>query len=147
MSVIETLVRGVCVQRGQVLLCRAKGNHRLSYLPGGHIEFREMAHTALVREMDEELGVSARVGRFLGCCEHSFVQQGEIHAEINLIFRLDLAGVSPVADPPARESWISFFWHPLTRLDEAGLAPAALCRTLPLWLKRPGFVSSGDEWV
>ena len=58
-----------------------------------------------------------------------------------------VAGVSLDAEPEARESWISFGWHPLARLNEAGLEPAALCQALPCWLKRPGFATSGDEWA
>jgi ADP-ribose pyrophosphatase YjhB (NUDIX family) len=144
MNAIETIVRGVCIRSGRVLLCRSRKGGRLSYLPGGHIEFGETARAALAREIAEEMGVAARVGRFLGCSEHRFVQKGKPHAEINLVFILALRGVSSDQDPPAREDWIRFFWHPLGRLEEAGLEPAPLCRALALWLKRPGFVTSGS---
>ena len=53
---IETIARGVCVQNGKVLLCRAKGG-ATTYLPGGHIEFGEKGCAALAREVREELGV------------------------------------------------------------------------------------------
>ena len=46
---IETIARGVCVQNGKVLLCRAKGG-ATTYLPGGHIEFGEKGCAALARE-------------------------------------------------------------------------------------------------
>ncbi|MBM4164007.1 MAG: NUDIX domain-containing protein [Lentisphaerae bacterium] len=144
MNAIETIVRGVCIQSGRVLLCRSSHGGRLSYLPGGHIEFGETARVALAREMDEELGVAARIGRFLGCCEHGFVQKGKPHAEINLVFGVTLHGLSSDHNPQAREPWIRFFWHPVDRLEEAGLEPAPLCRALALWLKRPGFVTSGS---
>ena len=51
----ETIARGVCIQNGKVLLCRAKGG-ATTYLPGGHIEFGETGRVALVREMKEETG-------------------------------------------------------------------------------------------
>jgi len=143
MNAIETIVRGVCIRSGRVLLCRSRKGGRLSYLPGGHIEFGETARAALAREMEEELGIAARIGRFLGCSEHGFVQKGESHAEINLVFRMTLDGLPSDRDPQAREDWIRFFWHPVDRLEEAGLEPAPLRQALARWLKRPGFVTSG----
>lgn len=147
MGSVETLVRGVCVQQDHLLLCRSKKGGPISYLPGGHIEFRETARVALMREMVEELGIQARVGRFYGCCEQCFLQKGEIHAEINLVFRMAFEGLSVDRDPPACESWISFFWQPLDRLAAAGLEPAGIAQNLPAWLKRPGFATSGNRWL
>jgi len=148
MRTIETLARAVCIRGGKLLLCRSARGGRIRYLPGGHIEFRETARAALARELKEELGLPARIGRFLGCCEHTFVQKGEPHAEINLVFRADLPDLATDRDPPAREDWIRFFWHPLDRLDEAGLEPAPLRGVLAVWLRRPGFATSGgDGWL
>ena len=118
---IETIARGVCIQRGRILLCRAKGG-ATTYLPGGHIEFGETGRAALVREMREEMNVSARAGRFLGALENSFMQHGKPHAEINLIYELILP-----EDTAARaaEDWIDFEWVPLAELERANLLPAA----------------------
>lgn len=139
---IEILVRGVCVVQGQVLLCHSKGAGN-TYLPGGHVEFREPARTALEREIVEELGCRARAGRFLGCVEHTFRQKGTWHAEINLLFELRIPGLTPAAPPPAREEWIEFQWAPLTRLRQARLEPAVLCKQLAGWLQAPaGFAGT-----
>lgn len=112
---IETIARGVCVQDGKLLLCRAKGG-RTTYLPGGHIEFGETGREALVREIREEMGVEAETGIFLGVVENSFLQHGKPHAEINLVYELKLpAGANAVA----REDWIEFEWRDLSRgLDD-----------------------------
>ena len=134
---IETIARGVCVVRGRLLLCRGQraGN---TYLPGGHIEFRETARAALEREIREELGCASRAGRFLGCAEHAFKQRGRWHAEINLLFELRIPGLSPTRAPAACEDWIGFEWQPLPKLRAARLEPAALIPLLPRWLQRPG---------
>jgi 8-oxo-dGTP pyrophosphatase MutT (NUDIX family) len=144
---VEVIARGVCAVDGQLLLCHGK-KATLTYLPGGHIEFRETGRQALVREIKEEMGLDAEAGRFLGCCEHAFVQKGEPHAEINLVFELRIPGLDPHAPVAAAEDWIGFRWAPLDQLDTARLEPAPLRTLLADWLKCPGghFVS-GDAWL
>ena len=69
------------------------------------------------------------------------------HAEINLVFELQIEGLAPGAPVEAVEDWIGFRWQPVDRLDEAALEPAPLRSLIAAWLKRPGghFVS-GDAW-
>ncbi len=120
---IETIARGVCIVDGKILLCRAKGG-KSTYLPGGHIEFGETGRAALVREMKEETGRDARVGKFLGALENAFQQHGKPHAEINLVYELKLDD----QDVAAQEDWIEFFWCPLAELERANLLPAEFRR-------------------
>ena len=120
---IETIARGVCILGGKVLLCLPK-DRSYSYLPGGHIEFGETGREALVREMKEETGLDATAGELLGVVESSFVQKGERHCEINLIYEMSLVSrltsSSPVA---AQESWICFDWVDCGKIDDAKLLP------------------------
>lgn len=116
---IETIARGVCVRDGKLLLCRAKGGST-TYLPGGHIEFGETGRQALVREIREELGVEARAGAFLGAVENSFIQHGKPHAEINLVYAVELSE----GELRSQEDWIEFEWCDLGRLDSANLLPS-----------------------
>ena len=119
---VEVIARGVCVQDGKILLCRAKGG-ATTYLPGGHIEFGETGRQALVREVKEELGVDAQTGAFLGVVENAFEQHGKPHAEVNLVYELKLPAATPAC---AREDWIEFEWRDLAHLDD--LLPAAFRR-------------------
>ena len=119
---IEVIARGVCVQDGKILLCRAKGG-ATTYLPGGHIEFGETGRQALVREVKEELGVDAETGAFLGVVENAFQQHGKPHAEINLVYELKLPATTPAR---AQEDWIEFEWRDRAHLDD--LLPAAFRR-------------------
>lgn len=121
---IETIARGVCIVDGKILLCRAKGG-KSTYLPGGHIEFGETGREALVREMKEETGLASETGKFLGCVENSFLQHGQPHAEINLVYELTIASD---ADVKAQEDWIEFCWCPLADLASANLLPEAFRR-------------------
>jgi len=111
---IEVIARGVCVQDGKILLCRAKGG-ATTYLPGGHVEFGETGRQALVREVKEELGVDAETGAFLGVVENAFQQHGKPHAEINLVYELKLPAATRAR---ALEDWIDFEWRDLARLDD-----------------------------
>ncbi len=123
LSGIETIARGVCIADGKILLCRAKGG-KSTYLPGGHIEFGETGRAALVREVKEETGKDARVGKFLGALENAFQQHGKPHAEINLVYELKLDNLNV----SAQEDWIEFFWCPLAELESANLLPAEFRR-------------------
>jgi len=130
---IEILVRGVCVKEGQLLVCRSKGAAN-TYLPGGHVEWKEKAAVALRREIREELGIKAMVKEFLGAVEHTFIQKGRRHAEINLMFRMEIPALAPGWEPEACESWISFAWIPLTRLGHNHLEPWPLRKLVPGWM-------------
>lgn len=128
---IETIARGVCVKDGKLLLCRAKGG-KSTYLPGGHIEFGETGRTALVREVKEELGVDSSTGAFLGALENSFMQNGKPHAEINLVYELNLSADANAGSLESCEDWIEFVWHDLEDLDSANLLPEGF-RALAEW--------------
>ena len=121
-SGIENIARGVCIVDGHVLLCRPKkGGY--TYLPGGHIEFGEKGAEALRREVLEELGVESSVGDLLGVVETSFVQHGKPHAEISLVYRLELPSSAELPKLESQEDWIDFTWWPVDRIDEANLLP------------------------
>ena len=121
---IETIARGVCVKDGKVLLCYPK-DRSYSYLPGGHIEFGETGREALVREMKEETGLDATAGDLLGVVESSFVQKGERHCEINLIYemKVKVKGEGEQWNVPSCEDWICFDWVDCDKLDSANLLP------------------------
>lgn len=118
---IETIARGVCVKDGKVLLCYPK-DRSYSYLPGGHIEFGETGREALVREMKEETGLDATAGELLGVVESSFVQKGEKHCEINLIYEMKVRGCEG-EKVRSCEDWICFDWVGCDKIGSANLLP------------------------
>ena len=123
---IETIARGVCIADGKILLCYPK-DKSYAYLPGGHIEFGETGREALVREMKEETGLDATAGELLGVVESQFVQKGEKHCEINLIYEMKIESKSEVEvvqrTVQSLESWICFDWVECDKIDSANLLP------------------------
>ena len=121
---IETIARGVCIRNGKILLCLPK-DRSYSYLPGGHIEFGETGREALVREMKEETGLDATAGDLLGVVESSFVQKGEKHCEINLIYemKVEVEGKGRQWDVSSCEDWICFDWVECDKIDSVNLLP------------------------
>lgn len=134
---IEVIARGVCIKGGKILLCYGRKSG-IAYLPGGHIDFGESGQQALEREMAEEMGLESKAGRFIGCCEHVFMQEGEPHAEINLVYLLDIPSLDPAEEPQAVEAWIGFMWQPLDWTSWIHFEPIALGAVIGDWVKRGG---------
>jgi 8-oxo-dGTP pyrophosphatase MutT (NUDIX family) len=134
---IEILARAVCIRAGKLLVCHCKGATN-TYLPGGHVESGEGAKQAVCREIMEEMGKRAVVKRFLGCVEHAFVQRGERHVEVNLVFEVAIDAITVARDPASREDYIEFHWLPLRELKLSTLEPWSLRAHLPGWLRAGG---------
>lgn len=130
---VEVIVRAVLVADGRVLLAHKPGAAH-TFLPGGHIEPGESAAAALRRELQEELGLAASVGRFLGAVEHAWTE-GEGGHEVNLLFLVRADGLPADRPPASREPHIEFLWQAADALAARRLEPRVLCEVLPAWLR------------
>jgi 8-oxo-dGTP pyrophosphatase MutT (NUDIX family) len=127
---IEILARAVIERRGRFLVARPSGGDYV-YLPGGHPEGREALHACLRRELREELGVRADVGRYLGLIEHGWTDAAGAHQEVNHCFRVRASGIGRA--PIAREPDLEFLWLAPAELGRLNLQPAPLLRFLRAW--------------
>jgi len=143
MPTTHLLSRAVLRDAGRVLLVRAEGQSH-TFLPGGHVEDGEGLTGCLRRELREELGVEASVGRYRGVVEHQWRRDGAHQYELNHCFAVTVPTLSAEAAPPAREEYLTFGWVPLTEdaLAEAALQPAPLRRLLP-----PGSEAAAPWWA
>lgn len=139
---------GVCVEDGWVLLHRAVRDDFWS-LPGGRVEMGEESAVALDRELREELGVAAEIGRLLWVAENFFALDGVPFHELGLYYAFTLppgsawhdttrdhAGIEDDLEEPLR---LIFRWFPLSALADLPLYPVFLrtaLRRLPAQTER-----------
>lgn len=82
-------VAGVAFNGNQVLLHKAE-NDNFWTLPGGRVELLEPSKDALKREMQEELGIDARVGRLIWVVETFFKEGETLFHELGLYYLMEL---------------------------------------------------------
>lgn len=132
-------VAGIVVEDGRVLVGRADWED-FWYLPGGRVEMGEAARESLTREIREELGAEAEVGRLVWVLENFFDFDGTPFHEIGLYFDLSLPdGSSAIrADEFERRDddgeLLIFRWVPINGLDSLRVLPSFLAdglRELP----------------
>jgi len=131
MPTTHLLARAVIRDAGHVLLVQADGQSH-TFLPGGHVEAGEGLVACLRRELREELGVAATVGRYRGVVEHRWWREDERQYELNHCFAVEAPALRAETRPEAREGYLTFGWVPVdtAALTEVDLQPAPLRRLL-----------------
>ncbi len=72
----------------EILICQRKPNQPMSLkweFPGGKVEDGETSEQALARELDEELGITARIGRQVARVRHKYRNGGAIDLQFFLV--------------------------------------------------------------
>lgn len=142
MNEFEIIVRALIMNRGRILVCQTEGKDYF-FLPGGHVEFGENMRKALVRELNEELGVKPRKTKFIGSVENIFEQKGKLNHEINFVFFTEI----DEEDVDAKEDHLTFRWFLPHDLIEEKFVPPVLRNAVLKWLsdKKPFFILSEEE--
>ena len=114
----------VVVRDGRVLLSqRKKGSHLADAweFPGGKVEPGEDPKAALVRELDEELGVRAEIGDIVEVTFHTYAEA--TRTVLLLFYEATLAPDSP--EPTAKDV-AAVRWASRDELDPKAFPPADL---------------------
>lgn len=122
---------GAIVHNGNVLLHRGEQDGFWT-LPGGRVEFGEDTATALVREMQEELGIEVEINRMLWMVENFFEYENRSCHEIATYFALDLPAECHLYE--RTDEWevregnctILFRWFALDELADVAIYPTFL---------------------
>lgn len=90
-------VAGLAFRNGHVLVHRA--THELFWtFPGGRAEIGESSAETLVREMEEELGVTAEIEQLLWTVENFFHFEKREYHELGFYYRMSLPDAVPFAE-------------------------------------------------
>lgn len=128
-------VGGIIIEDGSVLLNRGE-QEEFWYVPGGRVEIGETASDALGRELREELGCEADVGRLLWMAENFFETDGTAWHEIGMYFAAslpeDAAGLRAEQFERREDSGIrlTFRWIALNELERETILPRFLVKGL-----------------
>jgi 8-oxo-dGTP diphosphatase len=119
---IHTLVRGLIVVDGHVLIAHCKGAAN-TFLPGGHVALQEGLRAGLGRELAEEFGAVGEVGRYLGAVEHQWGEGERTQHEINHVFEASLPHIEGLQPPISHEAHLEFSWVAVADLTNHNLKP------------------------
>ena len=127
---------GVVIEEGRVLLTQRKAGTHLAgawEFPGGKVRPGEDPRRALVRELEEELGIESVVGEVLDVTFHRYPER----SVLLLFYETERKPGS--ADPRAIDV-AAFRWAARHELDEASFPPAdvAILRKVRARLDREG---------
>ena len=110
---MTTVVAAVIERDGRILIAQRKraGQHPLKWeFPGGKVEPGEIPENALVRELEEELGIRARIGDEIG--RYEFQYEGRWPIMLMFYRVVEFSG------EPKNLDFEQILWAPLARLGD-----------------------------
>ncbi|MEO6829177.1 MAG: NUDIX domain-containing protein [Acidobacteriaceae bacterium] len=79
---VRAVVAALILRGKEVFICQRKAGTAMGLqweFPGGKIEVGETPEEALRRELEEELGIQAKIGPYIAEVQHNYRNGGSIH--------------------------------------------------------------------
>ncbi len=119
----------VCWRDDYVLVHQAVGDTFWS-LPGGRVDLGESSMQTIVREMGEELLVTAQVGALLATIEVIDQRpQGGLFHEVGFYYAVTMPDLTWQVDPfrgPEAHNPVDFWWCPRAQLADLAMLPQSV---------------------
>lgn len=127
-------VAGILLYQNQVLIHRSMKDDFYAF-PGGRVEMFERTEDTIVREMEEELGVTVRVDRLVWICEHFFTHNSSKYHEICYYYMItcedpDLVERGNLFYVTEEKTEFEFRWVSLEAVQAESLYPTFIKRRL-----------------
>jgi 8-oxo-dGTP diphosphatase len=116
---LRFVAAALIVRDGQILICQRRADQPMGLqweFPGGKIEAGESAEEALVRELNEELGIHAQVGNRVTRIRHNYRHGGAVD--------LQFFTVREFTGELENRIFAQFRWAPLKDLPDYDFLPA-----------------------
>ena len=128
---MKTVTRGrtcAILRHGNRVLASRGKNDRYWAMPGGGIDSGEFSATALVREMEEELGIDVTIGALLWVIECLFKYGDTRFTEFGFYYEIDWPASAPVREGEFehRETHLLFRWMDAAQISAVDLRPYPL---------------------
>ena len=136
------LSRGIIIDGDYILIARAK-NANNTFLPGGHLEFKENLKKALEREIFEEIGIKCIIGEYIGCLEAQWTENEIINQEINHIFIVN--GINKNIEIKSKENHLELYWTKISEMEKENLLPYSMRKIIENIHKKNNIINYFSE--
>jgi 8-oxo-dGTP diphosphatase len=89
---MRAVVAALILRDKEVFICQRKAGTAMALqweFPGGKIEPGETPEQALRRELQEELGIEAKIGPFIAEVQHNYRNGGSIHLRFFAVYHFE----------------------------------------------------------
>ena len=119
-KLIRISVRSICLQNGYLLVQQPSDDINACYaFIGGELELGELMEEGLKREYIEEMGIEAKILRYLFVVENRFLVNDRLFHAVEHYFQTEVGD----AEIKSQESHITQHWLPIEQLKEYDIRP------------------------